>query len=60
MAELVEQRAGVVEREQRRLAGAQAFEKLQTLRMIGRISPISFSWSRSEVIQAPECLEPRA
>ena len=39
---------------------AAGFEKLQTLRMIGVTSPASFSWSRSEVIQAPLCLELRA
>ena len=59
VAEFVEQRAGVVERQQRRLAGA-GLEKLQTLTMSGRTSPTSFSWSRSEVIQAPLCLEARA
>ena len=39
---------------------AAGFEKLQTLRMIGRTSPVSRSWSRNEVIQAPLCLEERA
>jgi len=33
--------------------------KLQTFRMIGRTSPFNFSWSRSDVIQAPECFDGR-
>jgi hypothetical protein len=37
-----------------------ALEKLHTLTISGRISPESFSWSRSEVIQAPLRLEGRA
>ena len=59
MAELVEQGAGVVEAEQRRLALG-AFEKFITLTMIGRTSPASFSWSRNELIQAPLRFEGRA
>ena len=59
VAELVEQRAGVVERQQRRLA-APALLKFITLTTSGRMSPASFSWSRSVVIQAPPCLEGRA
>ena len=35
-------------------------EKLQTLMTSGAISPSSFCWSRSEVIQAPERFEGRA
>ena len=31
--------------------------KLQTLMMSGAISPSSFCWSRSDVIQAPERFE---
>ena len=45
VANLVEQRARVVERQQRRLAVA-ALGKFMTLTTIGRMSPASFSWSR--------------
>ena len=31
-----------------------------TLTTSGRISPLSFSWSRNVVIQAPLCFEVRA
>ncbi len=59
VAEFVEQRARVVEAEQRRLAVG-ALAKLQTLTISGRTSPASFSWSRSDVIQAPLRLDGRA
>ena len=59
VAEFVEQRAGVVEAEQRRLAVG-ALGEVQTLTTSGRMSPASFSWSRSDVIQAPLRLEGRA
>ena len=47
VAEFVEQRAGVVEAQQRRLAVG-ALVKFITLTTSGRMSPASFSWSRSE------------
>ena len=59
VAEFVEQRPGVVERQQRRLARP-PLQKFITLTISGRMSPVSFSWSRSGVIQAPLCLELRA
>ena len=59
MTELMKQRAGVVEAEQRRLAVGRLGE-VQTLTISGRISPASFSWSRNEVIQAPLRFEGRA
>jgi hypothetical protein len=59
VAELMKQRAGVVGRQQRGLAVG-ALAKLQTLMIKGAISPSSFCWSRSEVIQAPERFEGRA
>ena len=59
VAELVEQRARVVEGEQRRLALA-ALAKFITLTMIGLMSPASFSWLRKALIQAPLRFEGRA
>ena len=59
MAEFVEQRAGVVRRQQRGVAVG-ALGEIQTLMISGVTSPSSFCWSRSEVIQAPERFEARA
>ena len=60
VAELVEQRAGVVEARAASAAPAPPLEKFITLTTSGRTSPASFSWSRSVVIQAPLRFEERA
>jgi hypothetical protein len=52
VAELVEQRAGIVQAEQRR-APPVGLEKFMTLTMIGRMSPRSFSWPLKPLAQAP-------
>ena len=56
VAELVEQRACIVRRQQRRLAIG-ALGEVADIDDQGAISPSSFCWSRSEVIQAPERFE---
>ena len=60
VAELVEQRARVVEAERSAGSPAGGLAKFITLTTIGRTSPLSFCWSRSALIQAPLRFDGRA
>ena len=60
VAEFVEQRTGVVEGKQRRLALAGLGEVHDVDRQAAGYRRASFSWSRKLVIQAPLCFDARA